>query len=77
LIAQVIAALDGVEGVVFPGVTPVGKGSVNATLSGVGVASNRMNLAYNCYVSPSLMGGQSGSHSSQACSNYKDIVFQQ
>ena len=44
LVAQVVAALDRVEGVVFPGVVLV-DGGVDAALGGVGVAADGVDLA--------------------------------
>jgi hypothetical protein len=43
LVTEVVAALDGVEGVVFPGVGLVDSG-VDAALGGVGVAADGMDL---------------------------------
>ena len=75
LVAQVIAALDGVEGVVFPAVAAVGQGGVDAPLGGVGVAADGVNLADDGHVGPALMGGQRRSHAGEAGPDYQNIVL--
>ena len=57
LVAQVVAALDGVEGVVLPGVVLV-HGGVDTALGGVRVAADGMDLADNRDVGALELGGR-------------------
>ena len=76
LVAQEIAALDGVVGVIFPIVAPVEEGGVDAALGGVGMAAYRMNLADNGGVGPVGPGGDGRAHSGQAGADYQNIMLQ-
>ena len=63
LVAEIVAALDGVVGVVFPAVASVGQGGVDASLGGVGVASHGVHLGYDGHVHTVLAGSEGGPHS--------------
>ena len=76
LVAQEIAALDGVIGVIFPIIPPVEQGGVDAPLSGVGMAAYRMNLADNGGVGAAGPGGDGRPHSGQPGADYQNIMLQ-
>ena len=76
LVAQIIAALDCVIGVVFPVVAPVQEGRVYASLGGVGVAAHRMNFADYCGVGAIGPSGYCCPHPGQSRANYQDVVLQ-
>ena len=75
LVGQVIAALDGLEGVVFPRIASVGQGGVDASLSGVGVASYGVYLRYDGHVHAVLAGSEGGPHSGQARPDHQHVMF--
>ncbi len=74
LVAQVVAALDRVEGVVLPGVVLV-HGGVDTALGGVGVAADRMDLGDDRDVGALRLGGDSGAHAGKPGADYQDIVL--
>ena len=76
LVAQVVAALDCIVGMVFPIISPVGQSGVDTTLSGAGVAPYGMNLTDDRGVGATCPSGDGGSHSSQSRAYYQHIMFQ-
>ena len=64
LVAQVVAALDGVVGVVFPIISAVQQCRVDATLGGVGMTPHRVHLADDGGVGSGGAGRNGGSHPS-------------
>ena len=75
LVAEIVATLDGVVGVVFPAVAAVGQGGVDASLSGVGVAPHRVHLRDDRHVHAVLAGSEGGPHSGQARPDHQHVMF--
>ena len=76
LIAQEVAALHRVVGVVFPVIAAVGQRGVDAALGRVGVTSHRMYLADDGRVGPVRPRGYRRPHAGQTGSDYQDIMLQ-
>ena len=76
LIAQVVAALHRVIGVVFPFVAPVGEGRVDAALGCVRVAAHRVHFADDCCGGTSSSGRDGRPHPCQTCADYQDIMLE-
>ena len=73
LVRQVVAALDGIEGVLLPGVVLAHR-SIDAPLGRRGVAAERLHLGEQSHVD-SLVGGlQGGPHAGQAGPHHQNIV---
>ena len=64
LVAQVVASLDRVIGVIAPVVAPVGEGGVDPSLRGVGVAPDGVDLGDDGYVNTVGPGRKGGTHAS-------------
>ena len=62
LVAEVVAAFDRLEGVLFPVVAAVGEGGVDAALGGAGVAADGIELANEGGVGAVGIGGEGGAH---------------
>ena len=75
LVAQVVAALDRVVGVVLPVVAPVGQGGVDPALRGVRVAPDRVDLRDNGNIRAVVCGSQRGSHAGQTGAYYEYVVI--
>ncbi len=75
LVAEVVAALDGVVGVGLPGVV-LAEGSVDAALGSDGMAAQGVDLGEKGYVDTLTGGLEGGPHSRQAGSYDQDIVGQ-
>ena len=75
LVGQVVAALYGLEGVVFPRIASVGHGGVDAALRGVGVAPHGIDLGHHRHVHAVLAGRVSGPHSRQARPDHQHVMF--
>ena len=73
LVAEVVAALDGVVGVVLPGVV-VTDGGVDAALSGDGMAAQGVDLAEQGDVDAGARDFEGGAHSRQTRSYDEDVV---
>ena len=69
LVSEVVAALDGLECVLLPAVAAVCKGSIDAALSGVGVAAHWMHLGDDSDVSAGLVGRQGSAQSCETGAN--------
>ena len=76
LVAQVVAALDRVVGVVAPVIAPIGQRGVDAALGRVGVASHRVYLADDGHVGAVAVGGQRRTHPRQPCAYDQHIVVE-
>ena len=63
LVAQEVAALYRVIGMVFPLVPPVCEGGIDAPLGSVGVAPYRVDFADDCRVGAADLGSDSSPHS--------------
>ena len=76
LVAEEVAALDSVVGVVLPIVAAVEEGGVDAALGGVGMAAYRMNLADYGGVGAVGPGGDGRAHTGQPGADYQNIMLQ-
>ena len=74
LVAQVVAALHRVEGVILPRVSALGEGCVDSTLRSVGVAADRVDFGDYCYVGAVLLCSEGRSHTGEARADDKNIV---
>ena len=77
LIAEIVAALDSVEGVVSPIVSPVRQRRVDPALRRVRVAAHRMDLGDNGDIYTAVPGRESGSHAGESGADYQYIVVEQ
>ena len=75
LVGQVVAALDRVEGVLFPGVLFV-EGRVDAALGGVGVAAHGVDFGDHPDVGALLLGSEGGTHPSQAGADDQHVMLE-
>ena len=75
LVTQIIAAFDRLEGVLFPLIPTVGKRRVNAALSRVGMAANRMHLRDDRDGHPGFTCRQRGPHPGQAGPHHEHVKF--
>ena len=73
LVAEVVRALDGVEGVRLPGVVGVQRG-VDAAGGGVGVRSDRMDLAHDRHRRPRAGRRQGGPLTGETGADDQDVV---
>ena len=76
LVAQVVAALDGIEGMLAPVVASIGERGVDAALRRVGVAANRMHLRYDRDIRACLYSGKSGTHTRKPGADYQHIMVE-
>ena len=74
LVRKVVAALDGVVGVVFPRVATVGQRRIDAALGGVGVAADRVYLGDHSDIHTVLPGSQGRSHAREPGADYQHVV---
>ena len=74
LVAEVVAALHRIVGVILPRVPALGEGCVDSTLRRVGVAADRVDLGDYCYVGGLLLCGEGRSHAREARADDKNIV---
>ena len=74
LVAEIITAFHRFEGMVFPVVSPVGQGGVNAALRGIGMTAHRMHFCHDSHRSPLGMRGDGGPHAGQAGPNDEHII---
>src|SRR4029077_12791170 len=73
LVAEVVGALDRVEGVRLPGVTRIQRG-VDPALRCIGVGANRVDLADDPYRYAFLGGREGGALSCEASANYENVM---
>ena len=73
LVAEVVAALDGVVGVLLPGVVVAERG-VDAALCGDGMASKRIDLAQKGNVDAGARHFEGSAHSRETRSYYEDVM---
>ena len=76
LVAEVVAALDGVVGVLFPVIAAVSERGVDAALGGVGVAANRVHLGHHSYVRAVFARRESGPHPCQTGAYNQHVVVE-
>ena len=74
LVAEEVAALDGVVGVLMPIVAAVGEGRVDAALCGVGVAADGIDLGEHGDVGAGPGGLQRRAHTGQARAEHQHIM---
>jgi hypothetical protein len=78
LVAEVVRALDAVEGVVLRGIVlTIAERGVDAALRRSGMAPDRVHLRYDRHVGSALGGFDGRTHSSEPASDDHDIVFDQ
>jgi hypothetical protein len=73
LVAQVVRALDGVEGMRLPGILGVER-RVDAALGGVRVGPDGMDFRDDPDGRPAVRGGEGGALAGEAGSDYEDVV---
>ena len=76
LVAQVVAALHRVEGVVLPGVAALGEGRVYAALGRVGVAADGVDLRDDGHVRAPLLRGEGRPHACEPRAYDENVVVE-
>ena len=74
LIAEEVAALDRVVGVLMPVVAPVGQGRVDAALRGVRVASDGIDLGEHGHIGAGPGGLQRRAHTGKPRAKHQHIM---
>jgi hypothetical protein len=75
LIAQKVASLDGIVGMVFPVIAAVGEGRVNPALGCIGMATDRVHLADYRGIGAIGPSRDGRTHPSQSGSDHQDIML--
>ncbi len=73
LVTEIVAALDGREGVLLPGVAAVREGGVDPPLRGVGVAAHGVDLGDDGNISAVGLGSEGSAHPCEPCP-YDDYI---